>query len=40
MVAAGAPVSRAMMKKFEEYLIRKTLEAGVNIVLNKTAYSR
>lgn len=37
MVAAGAPDFKSDVKKFEEYLIRKTREAGVNIVLNKTA---
>ena len=36
MVAAGAPDFKSDVKKFEEYLIRKTREAGVNIVLNKT----
>ena len=37
MVAAGAPDFKADVKKFEEYLIRKTRQAGVKIVLNKKA---
>lgn len=37
MVAAGAPDFKADVKKFEDYLIRKTQEAGVEIVLNKAA---
>lgn len=39
MVAAGAPDFKVDVKKFEEYLIRKTRESGVNIVMNKTATS-
>ncbi len=37
MVAAGAPDFKVDVKRFEEYLIRKTKDAGVHIVLNKTA---
>lgn len=37
MVAAGAPDFKGDVKKFEEYLIRKTRQAGVKIVLNKKA---
>ena len=37
MVAAGAPDFKADVKKFEEYLIRKTRQAGVKIVLSKKA---
>ena len=37
MVAAGAPDFKVDVKRFEEYLIRKTRESGVNIVLNKKA---
>lgn len=37
MVAAGAPDFKVDVKKFEKYLIRKTKDAGVHIVLNKTA---
>ena len=40
MVAAGAPDFKIDVKKYEEYLIRKVREAGVNVVLNKTATSQ